>query len=120
MVTASSVQWDGTGGSTTAETRLTVGIPADLLAATDRAVSAGHARTREDLVLAGLRHELDALARIGVTRREAIDADCQSEALLLDREFSGASWDGFREAEETCAALADVGRALVVALELDR
>ena len=92
------------------KTLLTVQIPSDLLAATDRAVSAGHARTREELVLAALRHELDALARDRRARSVAIDAEfarmaddaaSQSEALLLDREFSGASWETFREAEET-------------------
>jgi hypothetical protein len=89
---------------------LTVQIPSDLLAATDRAVSAGHARTREELVITALRHELDALARDRRARSAAIDAEfarmaddaaSQSEALLLDREFSGASWEAFREAEET-------------------
>ena len=92
------------------ETRLTVEIPPDLLAAADRAVRAGHARTREDLVVVALRHELDALTRDRQARRAEIDAEfahmaedahSQAEALQLDREFSEASWEAFRASEET-------------------
>ena len=91
------------------ETRLTVEIPRDLLAAADRVVRAGHARSREDLVVVALRHELDALTRDRQARNASIDAefdrmahdaDSQSEAVQLDREFSGASWEAFQASED--------------------
>ena len=90
-------------------TRLTIEVPSDLLDATDLAVRAGHARTREDLVVAALRHELDTLARDRRTQRAAIDAafarmaddsEVQAEALHLDREFAAASWEALRRTEE--------------------
>ena len=48
--------------------RTTLALPADLLAAADRVVRAGGARSRSELVADALRRELDA------RRREKIDA----------------------------------------------
>ena len=93
-------------------TRLTVEVPSDLLEAADLAVRAGHAPTRNDLVIAALRHELNALVRRHPAQRSAIDAEfarlagdaeAQAEALQLDRQFASASWEALqRTAEPSC------------------
>ncbi len=88
-------------------TRLTVEIPSDLLEAADLAVRAGHAPTRDDLVIAALRHELHSLSRRQARRAEldaefarlSDDVEAQAEALRLDGEFASASWEALRSTE---------------------
>ena len=89
--------------------RMTVELPSDLIEAADRAVKAGHAQSRDDLVAVALRRELRQLTRshsIGRAELEAAfarmatDTEAQAEALQLDREFATASWEAFRSAED--------------------
>jgi hypothetical protein len=91
-------------------TRLTVEISSELLEEADIAVRAGHARTRDELVVVALRHELETLAGRRRARRATIDAEfdrmagdseSQAEAMRLDREFAVTSWEAFQVGEES-------------------
>jgi metal-responsive CopG/Arc/MetJ family transcriptional regulator len=79
--------------------RTTLTLPADLLAAVDRAVSDGRARSRNELVIQALHHELPA------QKRAAIDADLmmmardpeyQAEALEIEDAFASADAEALR------------------------
>src|SRR5262249_43988142 len=79
--------------------RTTITLPADLVEAADQAVRAGKARSRNDLLVMALRHELAA------HRRAEIDADLaamaedqalQAEAAQLEREFARADDEAAR------------------------
>jgi metal-responsive CopG/Arc/MetJ family transcriptional regulator len=73
--------------------RTTVTLPADLVDAADQAVRAGKARSRNDLLVMALRHELAAQERMDVDADLAAMADdpeLQAEAELIEREFAQA------------------------------
>ena len=83
--------------------RTTLNLPTDLLAATDRAIKQGKAKSRNALIAQAIRHELEALnrAKIEVELAEmAQDPDYQSEVLRMEAEFSPASWEAFQLGEE--------------------
>ena len=64
--------------------RITLSLPTDLLAATDRAIKQGKAKSRNALIAQAIRHELEALnrAEIEVELAEmAQDPDYQAEVL---------------------------------------
>ena len=74
-------------------TRTTISLPAGLLAATDRAITAGKAKNRTELITRAIQREL------ALIRRAEIDADLldmaqdveyQSEVLQLEAEFAVA------------------------------
>ncbi|MGO9254713.1 MAG: ribbon-helix-helix domain-containing protein [Bryobacteraceae bacterium] len=74
----------------------TVALPSDLLAAVDKAVQEGRARSRDELVEGALRRELAEL------RRSALDAEFhhmaddvayQREAHQILGEFAQADWE---------------------------
>ena len=82
--------------------RTTLALPADLLDAVDRAVDAGKARSRNELVARAVRREL------AVQRHAAIDAafadmahdtEYQAEAEVIAAEFALAEWEALRTAE---------------------
>jgi metal-responsive CopG/Arc/MetJ family transcriptional regulator len=71
--------------------RTTLALPDDLLAATDRAVQEGKARSRNEFVAIALRHELAAQKRAEIGAMFALmDSDVQykSEAIAIAKEFS--------------------------------
>lgn len=83
--------------------RTTVSLPEELLAATDRAVREGRARSRNELLSVALRRELAALerARIDEAFGSMVDDPLYGvEAEELAREFDGASWEALRAAEK--------------------
>ncbi len=82
--------------------RTTVALPPDILEATDRAIRAGQARSRNELVATALRHELEALERAAIDAAFAplaSDADHRAEAQALRDEFAIADWEVFRRGE---------------------
>lgn len=80
--------------------RTTLALPADLLEATDRAVRAGKARSRNEFVAAALRRELAA------QRRAEIDADITAMAhdIAYQRE-SAQIMAEFAEADAQAASM---------------
>lgn len=82
--------------------RTTLVIPADLLAAMDRAVQAGHARSRNEFVALALRRELAAQQRAAIDAAFAAmanDPTYQAEACKIATAFAPADWEALRLAE---------------------
>lgn len=78
-------------------------LPADLRAAADRAVRAGRARSRNDLLVMALRRELAAQDRAAIDAafaRMADDVEYLAEAQALTEEFADADWEAFRLGEQ--------------------
>jgi Arc/MetJ-type ribon-helix-helix transcriptional regulator len=83
--------------------RTTVALPADLIAAVDRAVREGRARSRSELLTTALQHELAALDRRAVDAAFAPladDLDYQNEAMTLSTEFAAADWEALQLGED--------------------
>jgi metal-responsive CopG/Arc/MetJ family transcriptional regulator len=83
--------------------RTTVALPVDLLEAVDRAVRAGKARSRNELVAMALRRELAAQERAAIDAAFAAMADdpaYRAEAGELATAFAAADWEALRLAEE--------------------
>jgi len=79
--------------------RTTVALPADLIAAADRVVREGRARSRSALLATALQHELAALDRSALDAAFAPladDLDYQSEAIILSEEFAAADWEALQ------------------------
>jgi metal-responsive CopG/Arc/MetJ family transcriptional regulator len=83
-------------------TRTTISLPVALLAATDRAVTAGKAKNRTELITKAIQREL------ALIRRAEIDADLaemaqddeyQTEALQMEAEFAVAEWEALQTIE---------------------
>lgn len=71
--------------------RTTVTLPTDLVDAADRAVRAGKARSRNELLVTALRHELAAQRRAEIDAdlaAMATDVELQAEAEQIEREFA--------------------------------
>jgi metal-responsive CopG/Arc/MetJ family transcriptional regulator len=76
--------------------RTTLAIPTELLAETDKIVSQGKARSRNQFIAQALEHEIAALKRAEIDSalaEMAQDEDYQAEVLRLEREFANASWE---------------------------
>ncbi|HEY8284078.1 MAG TPA: CopG family transcriptional regulator [Chloroflexota bacterium] len=87
---------------TSKPTRITITLPADLLAAADRAVAEGAARSRNDLLVRALRDLLAARERAALDAdfaRMSTDADYLAESVALARDFDPVSWEVFQQAE---------------------
>jgi Ribbon-helix-helix protein, copG family len=83
-------------------TRTTIALPAALLAATDRAVIDGKAKSRNELIARAIQREL------ALIRRAEIDADLaqmgrdpeyQAEVLQMEAEFAVAQWKALQTVE---------------------
>jgi metal-responsive CopG/Arc/MetJ family transcriptional regulator len=82
--------------------RTTIALPAALLAATDRAVTAGNAKNRTELITRAIQREL------ALIRRAEIDADLaqmgqddeyQAEVMQMEAEFAVAQWEALQTTE---------------------
>lgn len=83
--------------------RTTLALPDELLAATDRAVQEGKARSRNEFVATALRHELAALKRAEIDAAFALmsdDVQYRSEAVAIAKEFATTDWEAFKLGEE--------------------
>ena len=84
--------------------RTTFALPADLLAAVDQAVQAGHARSRNALVAMALERELAAQRRAAIDAAFAAMAEdpaYHAEVQAMTDAFAQADWEAFRLAEGT-------------------
>jgi metal-responsive CopG/Arc/MetJ family transcriptional regulator len=83
-----------------ATVRTTLALPADLLAGADRAVRAGSARSRNELVARAIARELAALERQAIDGAFAgmgEDAESEREADRIMAEFSRADQETLRD-----------------------
>ena len=79
----------------------TLALPSDLLAAVDKLVQVGRARSRDELVENAIRRQLDELRRSALDaefRHMADDVDYQREAHQILGEFAQADWETLHEA----------------------
>ncbi|MCW5316648.1 CopG family transcriptional regulator [Nostoc sp. KVJ3] len=79
-----------------------VAIPSELLAATDKAIQQGKAKSRNDFIAKALRRELEAIKRAEIDAQLAEmvnDADYQKDVLQMEAEFATAEWEAFQLAE---------------------
>ena len=74
--------------------RTTITLPAFLLAATDKVVSQGKFKNRNEFVAQALLHELEALERAEIDAalaEMAQDPEYQAQVLRMEAEFAAAS-----------------------------
>lgn len=84
--------------------RTTVVLPAELLAAADRAVREGKARSRNELLASALRRELAGRRRAEIDAAFAAMAeDAEYLAEALAEEFAVADWEALRAGERQYA-----------------
>jgi metal-responsive CopG/Arc/MetJ family transcriptional regulator len=82
--------------------RTTITLPAELLEATDKAISQGKAKSRNEFVAQALLHELEALKRAEVDAalaEMAQDPEYQAQVLQIEAEFAVASWEALQLGE---------------------
>ncbi|HBL13262.1 MAG TPA: CopG family transcriptional regulator [Cyanobacteria bacterium UBA11162] len=82
--------------------RTTITLPAELLAATDKAVSKGKAKSRNEFVAQALLHELEALKRAEIDAaliEMAQDSEYQAQVLQMEAQFAVASWEALQLGE---------------------
>lgn len=75
---------------------VTLALASDLLAAVDKVVEEGLARSREEVLERALRRQLAAMRRSGLDaefRHMADDVDYQTEANQILGEFAQADWE---------------------------
>jgi Arc/MetJ-type ribon-helix-helix transcriptional regulator len=78
----------------------TLALPLDLLAAVDKVVQEGRARSRDELVEGALRRELAALRRSAVDaefRYMADDVEYQRDVYQILGEFVQADWETLQD-----------------------
>jgi Arc/MetJ-type ribon-helix-helix transcriptional regulator len=78
----------------------TLALPSDLLAAVDKVVQEGRARSRDELVEGALRRELAALQRCAVDaefRHMADDVEYQRDVHQILGEFAQADWETLQD-----------------------
>ncbi len=84
--------------------RTTLTLPASLLEATDKAVSQGKAKSRNQFVARALENELAALRRAEIDAALAEmtqDREYQAEVLKMEAEFACASWEALHLVEQS-------------------
>lgn len=82
--------------------RTTLTLPAELLAATDKVVKEGKAKSRNEFVAQALRRELAAQKRAEIDASfapMADDAEYHAEALKIAEEFAKADWEAWQIGE---------------------
>lgn len=82
--------------------RTTITLPAELLEATDKAISQGKAKSRNEFVAQALLHELETLKRAEIDAalaEMAQDPDYQAQVLQIEAEFAVASWEALQLGE---------------------
>ena len=83
--------------------RTTLNLPSELLEDTDRAVSQGKAKNRNEFVAQALRNELAALRKAEIDAAfsaMADDAEYQAEAQQIEAEFATACWEALQLGEQ--------------------
>ena len=83
-------------------TRTTIALPTMLLAATDRAVTAGKAKSRNELITRAIQRELALMRRAEIDAdlsQMAQDGEYQAEVLQMEAEFAVAQWEALQTIE---------------------
>jgi Arc/MetJ-type ribon-helix-helix transcriptional regulator len=83
-------------------TRTTIALPVALLAATDRAVTEGKAKSRNELIARAIQRELASIRRAEIDADLAQmgrDPDYQAEVLQMEAEFAVAQWEALQTVE---------------------
>ncbi len=83
-------------------TRTTIALPAALLAATDRAILEGKAKSRNELIARAIQRELALMRRAEIDAdlaQMAQDPEYQAEVLQMEAEFAIAQWEAFQAVE---------------------
>ncbi len=76
--------------------RTTLTLPVELLEATDRAVSEGKAKSRNEFVARAISNELAVQKRAEIDAAFAEmknDSEYQAEVKIIDREFARSDWE---------------------------
>jgi metal-responsive CopG/Arc/MetJ family transcriptional regulator len=84
-------------------TRTTIALPTALLAATDRAVTDGKAKSRNELITRAIQRELALMRRAEIDAdlsQMAQDAEYQAEVLQMEAEFAVAQWEALQTIEQ--------------------
>jgi metal-responsive CopG/Arc/MetJ family transcriptional regulator len=82
--------------------RTTITLPSDLIDKVDQIVQQGHARSRNELFLTALRHELAARERAAIDAEIALmanDPELIAEGLVLAEEAVKAGWEALQLSE---------------------
>lgn len=85
-----------------ANTRTTIALPTVLLAATDRAVTNGKAKSRNELIARAIQRELALIRRAEIDAdlaQMAQDTEYQAEVLQMEAEFAVAQWEALQTIE---------------------
>lgn len=85
-----------------ANTRTTIALPTVLLAATDRAVTDGKAKSRNELIARAIQRELALIRRAEIDAdlaQMAEDTEYQAEVLQMEAEFAVAQWEALQTIE---------------------
>jgi metal-responsive CopG/Arc/MetJ family transcriptional regulator len=83
-------------------TRTTIALPTALLAATDRAVTDGKAKSRNELISRAIQRELALIRRMEIDAdllQMAEDSEYQAEVLQMEAEFAVAQWEALQTIE---------------------
>jgi metal-responsive CopG/Arc/MetJ family transcriptional regulator len=83
-------------------TRTTIALPTALLVATDRAVTEGKAKSRNELIARAIQRELALIRRAEIDAdlsQMAQDAEYQAEVLQMEAEFAVAQWEALQTLE---------------------
>ncbi len=83
-------------------TRTTIALPTGLLAATDRAVTDGKAKSRNELIARAIQRELALIRRAEIDAdlsQMAQDDEYQAEVLQMEAEFAVAQWEALQTIE---------------------
>jgi metal-responsive CopG/Arc/MetJ family transcriptional regulator len=82
--------------------RTTLNLPAELLAATDRVVSEGKAKSRNEFVARAIRNELATQKRAEIDAEfahMAKDTEYQAEVEIINQEFAHSDWEALQLGE---------------------
>ncbi len=84
-------------------TQTTIVLPTALLAATDRAVTDGKAKSRNELIARAIQRELTLIRRAEIDAdlsQMAEDTEYQAEVLQMEAEFAVAQWEALQTIEQ--------------------
>jgi metal-responsive CopG/Arc/MetJ family transcriptional regulator len=82
--------------------RTTLTLPVELLEATDRAISEGKAKSRNEFVARAIRNELAVQKRAEIDAAFAEmgnDAEYQAEVEIINQEFAQSDWEALQLGE---------------------
>jgi metal-responsive CopG/Arc/MetJ family transcriptional regulator len=80
-------------------TRITIALPTKLLAATDRTITDGKAKSRNELITRAIQRELALIRRAEIDAdlsQMAQDAEYQAKVLQMEAEFAVAQWEALQ------------------------